>query len=75
MTGITSGSSLQGMAASGEVSQDTAADGDGCLLEHIYCIIEKKVHQIPVEWLRYDAKRADQIALNFFMEEVYKKLD
>lgn len=75
MNGIASGSSLQGMAASGDVSWDAAAEGEGCSLEHIYSIIEKNVHQIPVEWLRHDAKRANQIALNFFMEDVYKKYE
>ena len=72
MNGIASGSSLQGMAASGDVSQDAVAEGEGCSLEHIYSIIEKNVHWVPVECLRHDSKRANQLALEYFIEEVYE---
>ena len=75
MNGIASGSTLQGMVASGDVSRIAASDGEWCLLEYIYSMIEKNVHWIPVEWLRPDSNRSNKLALEYFVEEVFKKYE
>ena len=37
--------------------------------------MKKNVHQIPIEWINHDGKRSKQIALTFYLEEIYKKYE